>query len=480
MFNEESVVIQRRCPFDYCLAQLTGVDLRDPDTQCAMNHAGTLCGGCRKGFSLALGTNMCLSCNNNSYLGLLVFFVFAGILLLVSIKLLNITVSQGTINGLIFYANIVWAYQDVFFPKMVSNRWLILMKTFVAWLNLDFGIKTCFIQGLTGYAKTWMQFAFLFYIWSIAGAKTILAHNSKAMTKLFGNNCVQVLATLFLLSYAKLFRTIILVSVPAVLQVYPLNSADQSDISVIWAFDGNLSYCGNPHGFLLVTALLMLILLWLPYTAFLLLFKIIMKGSSHKYLRWINRIVPLVETYFGPLKMTHYYWVGLLLFVRGVLLLILTLTYTTIPSASLLSLVIAVALLFVLLAYIGGVYRSQMLSLLECSFLLNLLILGVTTLFIDLSFSDVSKEVAVSISLSVVFVQFLGIICFHVYQLVQNNTKTKPNCWRFLSKNREITRPVETDGYSLMEDMSEHDIVKRDLFNLQYLEDYAENANSHK
>ena len=94
-------------------------------------------------------------------------------------------------------------------------------------------------------------------------------------------------------------------------------------------------------------------LLWLPYTAFLLLFRIIMKGSSHKYLRWINRIVPLVETYFGPLKMTHYYWEGLLLLVRGVLLLTFTLTYTTIPSASLLSLVIAVALLFVLLAYIG-------------------------------------------------------------------------------------------------------------------------------
>ena len=54
---------------------------------------------------------------------------------------------------------------------------------------------------------------------------------------------------------------------------------------------------------------------------------------------------------------------------------------------------------------------------------------------------------------------------------------TKPTCWRFLPKNREITRPVETDGYSLMEDMSENDVVKRDLFNLQYLED---NANSYK
>ena len=56
--NENSVILQRRCPFDYCLTQLIGVDLRYPDTQCAMNHAGTLCGGCKKGFSLALGTNI--------------------------------------------------------------------------------------------------------------------------------------------------------------------------------------------------------------------------------------------------------------------------------------------------------------------------------------------------------------------------------------------------------------------------------------
>ena len=88
-----------------------------PDTQCAMNHTGTLCGGCRKGFSLALGTNTCLPYENNSSLGLLVFFALSGILHVVFIKLLSMTVSQGTINGLVFYANIVWGYQAVFFSK---------------------------------------------------------------------------------------------------------------------------------------------------------------------------------------------------------------------------------------------------------------------------------------------------------------------------------------------------------------------------
>ena len=54
------------------------------------------------GFSMSLGTNMCLSCKNSSTSGLITFFVIAGVFLVVFIKLFNLTVSQGTINGLIF------------------------------------------------------------------------------------------------------------------------------------------------------------------------------------------------------------------------------------------------------------------------------------------------------------------------------------------------------------------------------------------
>ena len=129
--NESAVLIQTKCPFDYCIAELTGVDLEHPDTQCAMNHAGVLCGGCKKGFSMALGTNMCLPCTNNKKLGLLLAFAIAGVLLIVLIKVLNLTVSQGTINGLIFYANIVWAYQDVVFPTRVRSRWFVFIRVFI-------------------------------------------------------------------------------------------------------------------------------------------------------------------------------------------------------------------------------------------------------------------------------------------------------------------------------------------------------------
>ena len=479
LFNEGSITIQKRCPFDYCLTMLTGVDLRYPDTQCAMNHAGILCGGCRKGFSLALGTNMCLSCSGNKNLGILLFFVFAGIFLVMFITVLNVTVSQGTINGLVFYTNIVWAYQNIFFPKNISNTWFLLMRVFIAWLNLDFGIKTCFVDGLTGYVKTWLQFTFPLYIWGIAGAMVILAHYSRIMTKLFGKNCVQVLATLFLLSYAKLFRTIITVMVPAVIEVYPQSSDRRSGSIIVWAFDGNLSFGGNPHGFLFVVALLTLMLLWLPYTMVLLLYRLLMKKSSLKCFRCLIKLVPLIETYFGPLKIAHYYWVGVLLLVRGILLVIFTLTYTTTPTASLLGLVIVLSLLLVFLAYTGKMYKNKLLSLLELSFLLNLQVLGVSVLFIDVELSNASKEVAVNISVSIAFIQFLGIISFHVYQRIHKAVKR--HCCPVKNENSETTESVPAPNrYHLMEGESVNDLVKRDLIGLQYLEDYAENADSRK
>ena len=472
--NESAVLIQTKCPFDYCIAELTGVNLEHPDSQCAMNHAGVLCGGCKEGFSMALGTNKCLPCTNNNHLGLLLAFATAGVLLIVFIKVLNLTVSQGTINGLIFYANIVWAYQDVVFPKRPTSRWFQFLRVFIAWLNLDFGIKTCFVQGMTVYAKTWMQFIFPIYLWSIAGVMVIAAHYSTRLTKLFGSNCVQVLATLFLLSYAKLLRAIITVVVPAVISVYPIESASPSNVKVVWAFDGNLSYCGNPHVYLFVVAVLMLVCLWVPYTAFLLAYRAVMKcSSSAKCLKWINTLFPFFETYFGPFKISHSYWVGLLLLVRGILFTVLTLTYTTAPSASLLCLVIALTALFVLVVYTGRVYRNWPLSLLEHSFMINLQVLGVSVLFIDLELSDASKEVVINTSAGTVFVTFVGIIIFHLYQLVYSEVVKKFNLTK---PHKNTNQEDETSDYNLaliVNDGMENENAKCGILKTEYLEDYA-------
>ena len=120
------------------------------------------------------------------------------------IKYLDLTVCHGLINVMIFYANVINANKNFFSHSTTS-----LIPLFIAWFNLDLGIETCFYDGLTAYARTWPQFLFPFYLWSIAGGIIVLAKYSRRIAAVSGNNGVPVLATLFLLSYAKLLNTII-------------------------------------------------------------------------------------------------------------------------------------------------------------------------------------------------------------------------------------------------------------------------------
>ena len=146
-----TVVASEHCLFDYCDKKDTNVTLRFPDSQCNYNHTGTLCGGCQPGLSLALGRVQCMPCSNK-YLALLIPFALAGPALVFFIKLLDLTISQGTINGLIFYANIVKANEYMYLPQGQTNP----LTLFIAWLNLDLGVETCFFHGMTAYTKTWL------------------------------------------------------------------------------------------------------------------------------------------------------------------------------------------------------------------------------------------------------------------------------------------------------------------------------------
>ena len=140
------------------------INLNDPDEQCALGHSGVLCGGCKFGLSFALGTSRCMECSN-TYLLLLVLFALGGIAIVCLLLKCNVTIAEGTINGLILYANIVRVNHTIFFPDGQSADTTISSNIFIAWLNLDFGIKACFYNGLDAYIKTWLQFAFPLYIW---------------------------------------------------------------------------------------------------------------------------------------------------------------------------------------------------------------------------------------------------------------------------------------------------------------------------
>ena len=400
------VIVHQNCPFGYCKQDPVDVDLTNPDTQCAYNRSGTLCGACKLNFSLALGGSQCLLNCSKQYLSLLIPFALAGFALVFFIKILNLTVSQGTINGLIFYANIFAANQSIFFPAQ-HNKFLSFFSAFISWLNLDLGIETCFIKGLDGYWKTWLQFVFPFYVWAIAGAIIIASDYSTRATKIFGKNSHSVLATLFLLSYAKLIRSII-----AIFCFTTIVLSDDSSLAV-WAFDGNIHYFSRKRIPLLLFALAIVLLLGLPYIAILLSAQWLRTQTHRKGLRWLK---PFLDAYYGPFKDKHHYWVGVLLVVRGVLFVLFASLFALESNVNLLLIIVTSTSLTAFPSLSGRLYKKIFLSVLENSFFLNLGVLAAGTLYIRLVGG--SQEALVTTSVGIAFLQFVAITAFHTYHFV--------------------------------------------------------------
>ena len=432
---KDGILYDTHCPFDYCniTGQLINL-LNDSDTQCAFNRAGRLCGSCRENYSLAIGSSHCIQCHNNNNLALIIFFAGAGFILVFFITALNLTVSQGMVNGLIFYANIVWTYKSIFFtPHQEGYAVTVFFKTFIAWVNLDFGIETCFISELTAFWKTWLQFIFPFYIWIIAGLIIVASRYSMRLTHFLGNRAVPMLDTLFLLSYMKLLRLVVTALEFSYIYLKYTESDQNSTVivlhSVVWSVDGNLMYFGYPHILLFLAGIATLVVLCLPYTMLLLLMQWLRRLPRCKLTNLIMRFHPVYDAYFAPLKHKHQYWFGVLLLARVILLLTFVSTFAIPQYINLLLLLIVGAMLTFYVAVVQP-YKSTATLLLQSTFFINLNLLAGFVIVSSLSKQPTLQTGAVGLSTGVAFVQFCGTVLYAVIVNMKNRFKGARNFGR--------------------------------------------------
>uniref|UniRef100_A0A1X7SY47 Right handed beta helix domain-containing protein n=1 Tax=Amphimedon queenslandica TaxID=400682 RepID=A0A1X7SY47_AMPQE len=248
--NPNACIINEDCLL-YCSPNPVSFQLNDTDTQCVDNRGHRMCGSCRDGYSLLMGSNKCGHCHNNyMMIGWIALFAVMGILLVVLLIVLNLTVSVGTLNGLLFYANIVKLYEPVFSREGALS----VLSQVISWINLDFGFEICFYNGMDSYAKQWLQFAFPFYLWIIIIIIILLCRRYGKISRLMGSHAVPVLSTLFLLSYTKLVRTIVIVLHKREVTLHCTNESVRS-VS-LWYEDPNVEYAKGKHAGLFGFALL--------------------------------------------------------------------------------------------------------------------------------------------------------------------------------------------------------------------------------
>ena len=407
-----------RCPFDFCVETEVEINLKDPDIQCTHNHSGIICGSCQDGLSLSLGSLHCLSCSN-AYLSLILVFALAGIALVIILLLLQLTVAYGTLNGLILYANVVQVNRGIFFPPGATN----VLTVFIAWLNLDLGIETCFYDGMNAYAFIWLQFVFPFYVWFLIGFIIFLSHHSERISRWLGSNPVSVLATLILLSYSKILSTIIAVLSRTTLQ-YPDGSSQY-----VWLYDGSVPYFQRvDHIVLGVFAISALLLLFLPYTILLLCGHRLQAYSHWKIYSWINKLKPFMDAYHAPFKKESRYWTGFLLLVRCALFL--TFAFNALGNASINLLTItSVTVGLASLAWLQNrLYMKIHNDILEASFILNLCIFSAATYHVREI--EGSQDNLAYASVGIVFVIFICIFIYHIFCRI-----SKTSAWNKVPKS---------------------------------------------
>ena len=426
--NNTGYLVYPNCPFDYCLSTSPGPTFNltsqpnGADAQCAFNRSSRLCGSCQPDHSLSLGSSRCLQCPGYwpaILIAITVAAILAGIALVTLLLLLNMTVAVGTLNGLIFYANIVYAYQTILLPFQGVN----FITVFISWLNFDLGIDTCYFPGMDTYIKTWLQLAFPTYIIFLVVLVIIISSYSTKLSNLIGKkDPVATLATLILLSYAKLVEVCFKSLTVGILD-YPYGSDEKLRV---WLPDATVKYLSGKHIPLFITAVFIL-LLCLVYTALLFSWQWLLHLPKWRIFKWSRnpKIQTFIETYHLPYTPKHRYWTGLLLIVRIVLYLVAAVNVSNDPIIALTAVTFVVCCVVLLKAFIVNLrYRKWSIEVLETFFCLNVLFFTIFTSY-ALGKERIHQEAIAYTSVTITIVVLLLIILCHVYTYTSLFSKIK-------------------------------------------------------
>ena len=319
-----------------------------------------------------------------------IIIIVVGIVLVVSLYLLNLTFTKGTINGIILYANIISIIDSVF---LVNDNVFKPLRVFISFVNLDLGIETCFYSGMDSYAKMWLQLFFPFYLIIIAALIITSSRYSSRILRLTYTRSLPVLATLFLLSYTGVLRTVSTVLFSYSTIVHLPGGHKQT----MWSIDASVPLFGLKFIMLFITCLVLLLLL-IPFNITLLFTRFFMQ------FRIINHFRPILDAFQGSYKDKYYYWVAVHITMRSLL-------FALYAFEAKLKLILSTMLLITFSIYIGYIrpHKNKLINVQELLLLLNLTIMyAVSYQSGDNVFSFVTN-----VMISLAFIQFCILVLYH-------------------------------------------------------------------
>ena len=393
------------CSPVYCNDVVTNYALTDYNILCDNNHAGRACGGCIEDYGRVFGSNSCKRCPN-AWLATILLYAILGIILVMILYLLRLTVTMGTINGLIFFCNVMSINEGLFFNSEDSQ--FLFLRVFISLINLDLGFEMCFYNEMSQIAKTGLQFVFPVYLLLLVATIIIFGKTRFGSQRLSPHSAVPVLATLILLSYAKLLRTII--SVFSFITIH--RASKESNFSgsqqlTAWQPDPNVEYLQDAHIVLFLIAVVFMLLFIIPFALAMTFPTIILRSKR------MSRLFPLLDCFYGPYKGKYRYWFGLRLMLVIYLSGIESIIFTH-QEAQLLSGTTVLFMFVMVQAYIQP-FKNVIINLLDLLFMGIFILLSMITLYLYPStsgYDDVNSAVNISYA---AFFLFCLVVCYHIH-----------------------------------------------------------------
>ena len=418
------------CPSEYCYPSLTTYNATMLNPLCQYGRTGIICGQCNDNLSLVFGSDECQECSNLWLLSILGY----ALLLVLLLFILNLTVSNGTLGGLVFFANM--SVVSLHTNLLVDKLYTLPVKLSLSFLNLNLGYPMCFYHGMDIVVKTGLQFVFPVYLWSLVLGLVIISRYSTRISNLIVGSSVQVLATLIQLSFAKLLLTVSDIFTSAEVHTthhHPL---------MVWYFGGNITYLSGGHLVLFLLSLLTALLFLLPYL-------VITTIASHlrKY-RLSKHIRPLIDAYHGPYKDRLGYWFG----VRQWLVVFLYIVYASLrgvhPLIMLIIHIVIVAIFMIVQNHVKP-FKNTLVNLLDTWFVFLLFVTNIATFALIFLDGLRSGNVFAFLILVLYLLSVIGVVLYHCIIAIRCLRQVMLNCFSKIQKmqhKRETThRDLEYD-----------------------------------
>ena len=408
---DDKVEYSRLCSPEYCNTVITTYILMDSDILCDNNHRGRACGGCIDDYGRVFGSNSCRRCSN-AWLVTILLYAILGIILVVILYLLKLTVTMGTINGLIFFCNVISINERLFFNTEDSQ--FIFLRVAFSIINLDLGFEMCFYHEMSEIVKTGLQFVFPVYLWFLVTVIIILGkfyYQQQQSTS--RATSVPVLATLIYLSYSKLLRTAVSVFTSVTIQYTSKESNNSgSQQLTAWQPDPNVEYLHDGHIVLFLIALVFMLLFIIPFALAMTFPTIVLRSKR------ASRLFPLLDCFYAPYKDKYRYWFGARIIVL-VYLSVMESVLFSYQESLLLSSTMVILAFTIVQAYIHP-FKQKTINILDLLFMTIFIVLSTITLYLFTTSDHECINIAVQVLGSIAFSIICFVVALHINDVIKH------------------------------------------------------------